>query len=555
MTQKQFANGVSTDLIYDGWSMRLANIYTPGLQDINYSFDEKGNVIGITDNISNENQYFFYDDLDRLLLAGSENYTQSFAYNSHGSILAHRSKDKITGDEVVFGFEYGNGAGIHAPTRVSDMELLYDANGNLIEDGSFTYTYNDANQLVKVTKKSENRVIAEFFYDESGNRVKKVEDGVVSYYITKDYDIEDGEETVYYYANGNRVARNSDEGTFWYLDDHLGSTNVMTDADGELVERTLYYPFGSFREGGTEKYTFTGKEFDSEIGLYYYGARYYNPQTFVFTQADTIIPDVYYPQSLNRYAYCYNNPLKYDDPDGHIPVLLATAIAGAIVGAAVYATVSAVTQYAETGHVDLKEVGKEAIVGGVVGGIVGLTCGAGTAVAGGSIAGAAISEFVFGGFVSVGTGIAERGTRAMLHGSGAIDSLVAAFDVGGDAILKDWVVGSVSGGLLGGGSTLLKNSAKAVVKETTKDAIKESAENAVIKEVTKTSSTQTAKISSTQTTKPSTISTIVSGAKDVTNALKNSVGVGISTTISATVNFSPVKAIQNSYNTVKSWFS
>jgi len=174
--------------------------------------------------------------------------------------------------------------------------LLYDFNGNLIEDGSFIYAYNDANQLVEVLKKAENnRVIAQFFYDESGSRVKKIEDGIVSYYITEDYDIEDGEGTVYYFANGGRIAKNSDEGMFWYLDDHLGSTNVMIDADGELVERTLYYPFGSHREGGEEKYSFTGKEFDSEIGLYYYGARYYNPETFVFTQADTIIPNVYNP--------------------------------------------------------------------------------------------------------------------------------------------------------------------------------------------------------------------------------------------------------------------
>ena len=432
MTQKKFANGVSTDLTYDGWSMRLANIYTPGLQDIKYSFDEKGNVIGITDNISSENQYFFYDDLDRLLLTSSENYTQSFAYNSHGSILAHRSKDKITGDEVVFGFEYGNGAGIHAPTRVGDTELFYDANGNLIEDGSFTYAYNDANQLVEVSKKAENRVIAEFFYDESGNRVKKVEDGVVSYYITKDYDIEDGEETVYYYANGDRIARSSNDETFWYLDDHLGSTNVMVDANGELVEKTLYYPFGSVREGGTEKYTFTGKEFDSEIGLYYYGTRYYNPQTFVFTQADTMIPDVYYPQSLNRYAYCYNNPVRYTDPDGHTPLLVTAAI-GAGVGALISGTVSAVVQYAETGQVNWKVVGKDAAVGALTGGLIGLTCGAGSLFFSGGGVAVAVQAYAvdaaIGSTISMIGGAVDRAATEYFFNGGTFGkSLDAAGD-------------------------------------------------------------------------------------------------------------------------------
>ena len=318
MTRKEFSNNIATDLTYDGWTKRLEHISTLGLQDIDYLFDPKGNVLGITDNIINENQYFFYDDLDRLILAGSENYSQSFAYNPLGSILAHRNKDVVTNEEVIFGFEYGNNAGIHAPTRVDDTSLLYDANGNLIEDGSFVYVYNDANRLTEVLKKADNnRSIAQFVYDSSGSRIKKTEEGIVSYYISADYGIDDGEETVYYFANDNRIAKENSEGIFWYLDDHLGSTNVMIDESGQLVERTLYYPFGNHREGGTEKYTFTGKEFDSEIGLYYFEARYYNPETFVFTQADSILPNIYNPQELNRYAYCSNNPINFIDPTGH----------------------------------------------------------------------------------------------------------------------------------------------------------------------------------------------------------------------------------------------
>ncbi|WNY24070.1 hypothetical protein MmiHf6_13950 [Methanimicrococcus hongohii] len=318
-----------------------------------------------------------------MLLAGSENYAQSFVYNPLGSILAHRSKDLTTDEEIVFGFEYGNNAGIHAPTRVGETNLFYDPNGNLIEDSSFVYIYNDANRLTEVLKKSEdNRTIAEFIYDESGNRIKKIEDGIVSYYISEDFDVEDGEETVYYFANGNRVAKNSTEGTFWYLDDHLGSTNVMIDSEGELVERTLYYPFGSHREGGEEKYSFTGKEFDSEIGLYYYGARYYNPKTFVFTQADTLIPDYYNPQSLNRYSYCYNNPLIYEDPDGHSPIfaIWSSITAGGILGGIGFGVDNALVQYYETGQVNLIEVGKSTLEGVGKGGVIGGTAGIGMAM-------------------------------------------------------------------------------------------------------------------------------------------------------------------------------
>ncbi|MDR0766850.1 MAG: hypothetical protein LBE57_00150 [Methanosarcinales archaeon] len=107
---KEFANGVSTELTYDSLTMRIANINTPRLQNLDYFFDEKGNVVGIADHILGENQYFFYDDLDRLLLTGSENYSQSFVYNPLGSILAHRSVDLATMDETIFGFEFGNNA-------------------------------------------------------------------------------------------------------------------------------------------------------------------------------------------------------------------------------------------------------------------------------------------------------------------------------------------------------------------------------------------------------------------------------------------------------------
>jgi RHS repeat-associated protein len=52
-------------------------------------------------------------------------------------------------------------------------------------------------------------------------------------------------------------------------------------------------------------------------GLYYYNARYYDPNIGRFISPDTIIPQPFNPQSLNRYSYCLNNPLKYIDPTGH----------------------------------------------------------------------------------------------------------------------------------------------------------------------------------------------------------------------------------------------
>jgi RHS repeat-associated protein len=80
-----------------------------------------------------------------------------------------------------------------------------------------------------------------------------------------------------------------------------------------------YYPFGECRNSTGNIATdrlFTGQRLDS-TGLYYYGARYYDPNIGRFISADTIVPDPMNPQSLSRYSYCLNNPLKYIDPTGH----------------------------------------------------------------------------------------------------------------------------------------------------------------------------------------------------------------------------------------------
>lgn len=65
-------------------------------------------------------------------------------------------------------------------------------------------------------------------------------------------------------------------------------------------------------------YTFTGQKNDATTGLMFYSARYYDTTLARFTQPDTIVPSPFNPQSLNRYAYTLNNPVRYSDPTGHM---------------------------------------------------------------------------------------------------------------------------------------------------------------------------------------------------------------------------------------------
>jgi len=107
---------------------------------------------------------------------------------------------------------------------------------------------------------------------------------------------------------------------YFLLTDHLGSTSLTTNASGAVTAEVRYAPFGTDRytTGTTPtSYRFTGQRKDATIGLYFYNSRYYDPLLGRFIQSDTLVPNPSVPQSLNRYAYTLNNPVRYTDPSGN----------------------------------------------------------------------------------------------------------------------------------------------------------------------------------------------------------------------------------------------
>jgi RHS repeat-associated protein len=243
--------------------------------------------------------------------------------------------------------QYGSGAGPHALTYAAGCYYNYDANGNMIKGRNKEMAYDPENRLIKVTEGSK---ITEFTYDGDGGRVEKTvsfpstvsssgSSSSVSFprkrestrYIGSLYEIEEVEDrlgaitttaTKHIFAGINMVCSLKSDGTAAYIhSDHLGSSNVISDENGVRIAAYEYQPYGKVSKLWGEDvtdYKFTGKELD-DTGLYYYGARYYDPEIGRFTQADTIVPKPFNPQSFNRYSYCLNNPLRYIDPSGHEP--------------------------------------------------------------------------------------------------------------------------------------------------------------------------------------------------------------------------------------------
>jgi RHS repeat-associated protein len=125
-----------------------------------------------------------------------------------------------------------------------------------------------------------------------------------------------------------------------------GSSDILTDRLGNVVKHYEYTAFGKerFKDNTlafSVSHRYTGQIFDDATGLYYYNARYYDPELGRFVQADSTIPSARDPQAFNRYSYVVNNPLKYVDPSGNLPFLAIVAIV-AVAGAAIGAAVSAI---------------------------------------------------------------------------------------------------------------------------------------------------------------------------------------------------------------------
>jgi RHS repeat-associated protein len=177
-------------------------------------------------------------------------------------------------------------------------------------------------------------------------------------------------------------------------------------------------------------------------GLYDYGARHYDAATGRFVSADTIVPDFSNPQSLNRYAYVYNNPLWATDPSGHCPALIGAGV-GALFGLGAYALTTDSFDLGEALLVTGAMAGAGALIGTGVGIAAGaqlasatlVGAGVGAAAGGGSemLANAitdsefSSTEFVIstaGGALSgaatamiPGVGLAPAATRSMASGS------------------------------------------------------------------------------------------------------------------------------------------
>ena len=321
LTQADYGNGLRATFSYDSRDRISALDVKDGetsFLDLDYTYDNASNITQLvngwrdtTDTWNSDTESYSYDGLDRLTSATTTSWSHTYSYNKVGNRTG-KDQTSYTVNSV------------NEITQLSDgTAFTYDSNGNRTGkskgEDTWTYTWDDANRLVEVEENSE--TIGEYVYDGEGKRIQATEDGVTTTYIYSGmnvvYEENSTGEATYVYGPTGRLAKrttiNEETTLFYYHTDHLGSTRLVTDASKDIVSSATYEPFGeqSVLEGD-EDYLFTGKERDV-TGLYYYGARYYDSETGTFISRDPMKGSQVNPQSLNPYAYCQNNPLKYGD--------------------------------------------------------------------------------------------------------------------------------------------------------------------------------------------------------------------------------------------------
>ncbi|MCX7554685.1 RHS repeat-associated core domain-containing protein [Marinicella sp. S1101] len=191
-----------------------------------------------------------------------------------------------------------------------------------------------------------------YTYDAGGIRQSQTVDSVITHYLVdpnRSYHqvLEEQDDLflpqVLYTYGDDLINQTNDQGVHTFGYDGLGSTRILTDQTGAVVNSYGYQAFGEldYEYGSVENnYLFTGEQYDNNVGFYYLRARYYNPEIGRFSQMDVFPGMQFEPKSLHKYLYTHADPVNNIDPSGYFSSLVevgaSAAVAGIITAYAVY---------------------------------------------------------------------------------------------------------------------------------------------------------------------------------------------------------------------------
>ena len=315
----------------------VSSITQPGC-NCGYGYDDNGNIASAT--MNGKWTGYTYDALGQLIQVNDHSDTRSgengttwkYTYDLGGNILKKERfayADTTTPLETVT-YEYGDANWRDKLTAVNGSTIRYDAIGNPLNDGTWTYTWQNGRQLQKMQKAG---VTAEFVYNADGLRVQKTVNGVATKYTLHGKNIvhmtSGTDELHFFYDAQNRPAVVVYNGTAYaYVKSLQGDIVAILDENGNTVVSYGYDAWGALlwctgelaeTLGKVQPFRYRGYALDEETELYYNQSRFYNPSIARFITADTTGVLTASLKSLtekNLFAYCDNNPVMRKDIDG-----------------------------------------------------------------------------------------------------------------------------------------------------------------------------------------------------------------------------------------------
>ena len=268
---------------------------------------------------SGRTQNFTYDNLNRIVTAqstatsgvycwGQSIPTNGTGYDRYGNLLTVNTSQCSSPPLSV---------SVNAYNQITNTGFSYDLSGDMLTDGTDTYTWNGEMRLNSAASLT-------YTYDGEGKRVEKSRG---TYYwrdrsgtVLAETNTSGATQNEYIYFNGARIARHdSTTHVYYYFSDQIGTAQLISNSTGTVCYDSDSTPFGYqmvYTSTCTQEFNFAGMQLDSETGNYDTWHRYYQPNLGRWMSPDRKRGNASNPQSLNRYAYVLNNPTNLTDPLG-----------------------------------------------------------------------------------------------------------------------------------------------------------------------------------------------------------------------------------------------